>query len=90
MVRDYVAGRWVVNWYLAEELAKEHLESLRRAAGDGRPRWETEARRPGRFRRAIGVKFVSAGLGLAAGIQAARTASEVVCEARDGLASEGS
>jgi hypothetical protein len=79
-----------VNWYLTEELAKEHLEALRRAAGDGRPRWEKEPRRPGRIRRAIGVRFVSAGLGIAAGLQAARTASDVVCNARDGLASEGS
>jgi hypothetical protein len=79
-----------VNWYLVEELAKQHLDALQRAAGDGRPRWEKEPRRPGRFRRAIGVRFVSAGLGLAAGLRAARTASEVVCNARDGLASEGS
>jgi len=79
-----------VNWYLAEELAKEHLESLQRAAGDGRPRWEKASRRPGRVRRVIGVRFVSAGLGIAAGLRAARTASDVVCNARDGLASEGS
>ena len=79
-----------MNWYLADELAKEHLEALHRAAGNGRPRWEKESRRPGRIRRAIGVRFVSAGLGLAAGVRAARTASDVVCAARDGLASEGS
>jgi hypothetical protein len=79
-----------VNWYLAEELAKEHLESLHRAAGDGRPRWEKASRRPGRVRRVIGIRFVSAGLGIAAGLRAARTASDVVCNARDGLASEGS
>jgi len=78
-----------VNWYLAEELAKEHMESLQRAAGDGRPRWEKASRQPGRVRRAIGVRFVSAGLGIAAGLRAARTASDVVCNARDGLASEG-
>jgi hypothetical protein len=78
-----------LNWYLAEELAKEHLEALQRAAGDGRPRWEKESRRPGRVRRAIGVRFVSAGLHLAAGIKAARTAPDVVCAARDNLASEG-
>ena len=79
-----------MNWYLAEELAKEHLDALHRAAGNGRPRWEKESRRPGRVRRAIGTRFVEAGLGLAAGVRAARTASEVVCAARDGLASEGS
>lgn len=79
-----------MNWYLAEELAKEHLNALRRAAGNGRPRWEKESRRPGRVRRSIGVKFVSAGLGIAAGLRAARTASEVVCEARDALAPEES
>ncbi len=79
-----------MNWYLAEELAKEHMESLQRAAGDGRPRWEKASRRPGRVRRVIGVRFVSAGLGIAAGLRAARTASDVVCNARDGLASEGS
>ena len=79
-----------MNWYLAEELAKEHLEALQRAAGDGRPRWEKEPRQPGRVRRAIGVRFVSAGLGIAAGVRAARTASDVVCDARDRLASEGS
>ncbi|HJT37780.1 MAG TPA: hypothetical protein VJ818_05090 [Actinomycetota bacterium] len=78
-----------MNWYLVEELAKQHLDALQRAAGDGRPRWEKEPRQPGRIRRAIGVRFVSAGLGLAAGLRAARTASEVVCNARD-LASEGS
>ena len=79
-----------MNWYLAEELAKEHLEALHRAAGNGRPRWEKERRSPGRIRRAIGLRFVEAGLGIAAGVRAARTASEVVCAARDGLASEGS
>ena len=79
-----------MNWYLAEELTREHLEALQRAAGDGRPRWERASRRPGRVRRAIGVRFVSAGLGIAAGLRAARTASDVVCNARDGLASEGS
>jgi len=79
-----------MNWYLTEELAKEHLEAIRRAAGDGRPAWEKEFKRPGRIRRAIGVRIVSAGLGIAAGLKAARTASEVVCTARDGLASEGS
>ena len=79
-----------MDWYLAEELAKEHIEALQRAAGNGRPRWEEGPRTPGRIRRAIGVRFVSAGLGIAAGLRAARTASEVVCEARDSLASEGS
>ena len=78
-----------MNWLL-EDLAKEHLEAIRRAAGDGRPAWEKEPRRPGRVRRAIGTRFVSAGLGIAAGVKAARTASEVVCEARDALACEGS
>lgn len=77
-------------WYLAEELAKEHMDALQRAAGGGRPRWEREPRRPGRVRRVIGVRIVSAGLGIAAGLRAARTASDVVCNARDGLASEGS
>jgi len=79
-----------MHWYLAEGLAKEHLEALRRAAGDGRPGWEKPSKRPGRVRRAIGVRFVSAGLGMAAGLRAARTASDIVCNARDGLASEGS
>ena len=79
-----------MNWILADELAKEHLDAIHRAAGDGRPRWERESRRPGRIRRAIGVRFVEAGLGLAAGLQAAREASDIVCDARDRLASEGS
>jgi len=38
---------------------------------------------------AVGVKFVSAGLGIAAGLRTARSASDVICAARDGLASEG-
>lgn len=79
-----------MNWYLTEELAKEHLDALRRAAGNAIPEWEREPRRPGRFRRAVGVKFVAAGLRIAAGIRAAKAASDVVCEAREGLASEGS
>jgi hypothetical protein len=79
-----------MNWILADELAKEHLEALRRAAGDGRPPWEREPRRPGRIRRVIGVKFVEAGLGIAAGMRAAKSASDIVCDARDGLVSEGS
>jgi hypothetical protein len=78
-----------VNWILAEELAKEHLDAIHRAAGDGRPRWEREPRQPGRIRRAIGVKFVEAGLGIAAGMRAAKSASDVVCDARDGLAHDG-
>lgn len=79
-----------MNWILADEMAKEHLDAIHRAAGDGRPRWEREPRQPGRIRRALGVKFVSAGLGLAAGLRAARSASDIVCDARDRLASEGS
>ena len=79
-----------MNWLLDEELAKEHLNALHRAAGDGRPRWEREARRPGRVRRAIGTKLVGAGLATAAGLRAARTAADVVCDAREGLAAEGS
>jgi hypothetical protein len=79
-----------VDWILTEELAKEHLDAMHRAAGNGRPRWEREPRQPGRIRRAIGVKFVGAGLGIAAGVRAAKSASDVVCAAREGLASEGS
>ena len=79
-----------MNWIFADELAKEHLDAIHRAAGNGRPRWERDARRPGRMRRAIGVRFVEAGLGLAAGLRAARDASDIVCDARDKLASEGS
>jgi hypothetical protein len=79
-----------MNWIVADELAKEHLEALHRAAGDGRARWEREPRQPGRIRRAIGVKFVKAGLGIAAGMRAAKSAPDIVCDARDGLVSEGS
>jgi len=77
-----------VNWLLDDQLAKEHLDAIHRAAGSGRPRWEREQRVPGRIRRAIGVRFVSAGLGLAAGLRAAKTASEVVCSAREDLHGE--
>jgi len=74
-----------VNWIVADELAKAHLDALHRAAGGSRPRWEREPRRPGRVRRALGVKFVGAGLALAAGLRAAKTAPDVVCDARDSI-----
>jgi hypothetical protein len=79
-----------VNWILADDLAKEHLDAIHRSGANARPRWERESRRPGRIRRAIGVKFVGAGLGIAAGVRTAKSASDVVCAARDGLISEGS
>ena len=77
-----------MNWLLDDQMAKEHLDAIHRAAGNGRPRWEREPRQPGRIRRAIGVRFVSAGLGLAAGLRAAKTASEVVCSAREQFTEE--
>lgn len=72
-----------MNWLLDDQLAKEHLDAIHRAAGNGRPRWERESRQPGRIRRAIGVRFVGAGLGIAAGLRAAKDASDVVCHARE-------
>jgi hypothetical protein len=77
-----------VNWLLDDQLAKEHLAAIHRAAGGGRPRWEREPRRPGRVRRAIGTRFVSAGLGIAAGLRAAKSASDVVCTARERFTEE--
>jgi hypothetical protein len=79
-----------MNWILADELAKEHLDAIHRAGSNERPVWERESRQPGRIRRAIGVRLVGAGLATAAGLRAARQASDVVCHARDGLAAEGS
>ena len=74
-----------MNWIVADELAKAHLDALHRAAGGGRPRWERAPRRPGRVRRALGVRFVGAGLALAAGVRAAKAAPDVVCNARDSI-----
>lgn len=78
-----------MNWLLQDEMAREHLDALHRASGSDRPRRKHGLKRPGRIRMAVGVKFVSAGLGIAAGLRTARSASDVICAARDGLASEG-
>lgn len=77
-----------MNWVFEDQLAKEHLDAIHRAAGNGRPSWEREPRVPGKIRRAIGLRFVSAGLGIAAGLRAAKTASDVVCNARERLTEE--
>ena len=78
-----------MNWLLQDEQAKEHLDALHRASGGNRPHRRHGLKRPGRIRMAVGVKFVGAGLGIAAGFRTARSASDVICAARDGLASEG-
>jgi len=78
-----------VNWLLQDELAREHLDALHRASGGNRPRRKHGLKRPGRIRMALGVKFVGAGLSIAAGFGTARSASDVIWATRDGLASEG-
>ncbi|MGZ4104986.1 MAG: hypothetical protein ACXVQY_00260 [Actinomycetota bacterium] len=79
-----------MNWLLDQQMVNDHLDAIHRASSTGVPAWEREPRRPGRVRRAIGVKLVGMGLASAAGLRAAREASTVVCEARDALAAEGS
>lgn len=78
-----------MSWLLEQQMVKEHLDAIHRASAVSIPAWEREPRRPGRVRRALGTKLVSMGLATAAGIKAARSAAEVVCEARDTVAAEG-
>lgn len=69
-----------MNWILAEDLAREHIDALRRAAEDVRRPRTGGGRRRG-WRRALGTKLVKAGLAVAAGVRAARIAPDVVADA---------
>jgi len=68
-----------MNWIIAEDMAKAHLDALRRAAGDDRRAREArQGRARPSVRRALGTPLVRAGLALAAGLRAAKSAPEIV------------
>ena len=68
-----------MNWILADDLAREHMDALRRAAANDRLARAATTRAA--WRRVVGVKLVSAGLRMAAGVRAARAASDIVGDA---------
>lgn len=74
------------NWILAEELARAHHEALLQAAANERLSKQARRGREHGFRRALGVRLVRAGLAVAAGVRAARSAPEVVGAAMCGEA----
>ncbi|MCA1832956.1 MAG: hypothetical protein ABR548_00335 [Actinomycetota bacterium] len=67
-----------MNWILAEDRAREHMDALRRAAADDRRVRLATQDRIHPVRRAVGVRLVRAGLRVAAGVRAARSAHDIV------------
>jgi thiamine pyrophosphate-dependent acetolactate synthase large subunit-like protein len=68
-----------MNWILAEDLAREHVDALRRAADDQR-RVRAARERRGGWRRGLGTRLVTLGLAVAAGVRAAKAAPDLVAE----------